>query len=178
MLNGRRMSMPNEESLLRRLAAVLRERAFILKAGTFGVIGAVNAAVDFAVFSFAYFWLMLAIVPANLAAWCVAVTCSYVLNTMITFAAESGRRLAARTYLNFLLAQVAGFVANTTTVLAASYVMPVLYGKLLALGASFVVNFSLSYFVVFRRRGETGQAAGPSARPSARPSASPPSSSA
>jgi hypothetical protein len=30
---------------------------------------------------------------------------------------------------------------------------PVLIGKLLAIGASFVVNFSLSHFVVFRRRG-------------------------
>jgi putative flippase GtrA len=30
--------------------------------------------------------------------------------------------------------------------------MPVLVGKLLAIGASFLVNFSLSHFVVFRKR--------------------------
>ena len=33
--------------------------------------------------------------------------------------------------------------------------MPVLLGKLLAIGASFVVNFSLSHFVVFRKRPES-----------------------
>jgi putative flippase GtrA len=37
-------------------------------------------------------------------------------------------------------------------VLAASYFMPVLVGKVLAIGASFVVNFTLSHFVVFRKR--------------------------
>jgi putative flippase GtrA len=31
--------------------------------------------------------------------------------------------------------------------------MPVLIGKVLAIGASFLVNFSLSHFVVFRKRG-------------------------
>jgi len=33
----------------------------------------------------------------------------------------------------------------------ASHFVPVLLGKLLAIGASFIVNFSLSHFVVFRR---------------------------
>jgi putative flippase GtrA len=31
----------------------------------------------------------------------------------------------------------------------------VLVGKLLAIGSSFLVNFSLSHFVVFRHRGES-----------------------
>ena len=47
---------------------------------------------------------------------------------------------------------MASLSPNTTTVLVASYFMPVLVGKLLAIGASFLVNFSLSHFVVFRRR--------------------------
>jgi putative flippase GtrA len=34
----------------------------------------------------------------------------------------------------------------------ASYWLPVLAAKLLAIAASFVVNFSLSHFVVFRTR--------------------------
>ena len=34
----------------------------------------------------------------------------------------------------------------------ASLFMPVWAGKLLAIGASFAVNFSLSHFVVFKRR--------------------------
>ena len=38
------------------------------------------------------------------------------------------------------------------TVFVASYFMPVLVGKVLAIGVSFLVNFSLSHFVVFRKR--------------------------
>jgi len=53
---------------------------------------------------------------------------------------------------SFAISQVAGLVANTATVFVASYFMPVLLGKLLAIGASFLVNFSLSHFVVFRKR--------------------------
>jgi putative flippase GtrA len=55
-----------------------------------------------------------------------------------------------------------GLLANTTTVFVASYfialflhvpgdaALPVLLAKVLAIGASFLVNFSLSHFVVFR----------------------------
>jgi putative flippase GtrA len=47
---------------------------------------------------------------------------------------------------------VAGVIANTATLVVASYWMPVLAAKLLAIAASFAVNFSLSHFVVFRAR--------------------------
>jgi len=43
-------------------------------------------------------------------------------------------------------------IANTTTLVVASYWIPVLAAKLLAIAASFAVNFSLSHFVVFRTR--------------------------
>ena len=69
---------------------------------------------------------------------------------MITFSVESGRELTVRTYATFLLAQLAGFAANTTTILVASHFVPVLLGKVLATGVSFLVNFSLSHFIVFR----------------------------
>jgi putative flippase GtrA len=129
------------------------DRAIVLKAMSFAAVGLVNAAVDFAVFSFAYYYLALPIVTANVLAWMVAVTGSYVMNSLTTFARESGRELRAKAYAAFLLSQLAGLVANTATVFIASHFMPVLLGKLLAIGASFLVNFSLSHFVVFRKRG-------------------------
>jgi putative flippase GtrA len=48
-------------------------------------------------------------------------------------------------------------VASTATLFALSYVMPLLPAKLISILVSFVVNFSLSHFVVFRPRsgGET-----------------------
>lgn len=123
----------------------------MFKAVSFGLIGFVNTAIDFAVFSFGYYVLGLPIVAANLLSWIFAVSASYVLNSTITFSIEARRELSVRTYATFVLAQLAGFAANTTTILVASRFMPVLFGKVLATGVSFVVNFSLSHFVVFRR---------------------------
>jgi putative flippase GtrA len=139
------------QALIARLHAASRERATMFKAVSFGLIGFVNTAIDFGVFSFGYYFLDLPIVPANLFSWVVAVSTSYVLNSMITFSVESQRELSVRTYATFVLAQLAGFAANTTTVVVASHFMPVLFGKVLATGVSFMVNFSLSHFVVFRK---------------------------
>ena len=76
---------------------------------------------------------------------------SYVMNSTITFAAESGRKLRRRDYLTFVASGVAGMIANTVVLVAAAQAMPVWAAKGLAILASFVVNFSLSHFVVFRR---------------------------
>jgi putative flippase GtrA len=138
--------------LFDRLITAWHERAMALKAVSFAAVGVVNSAVDFAVFSFAYYWLGLPIVAANVMAWLVAVSGSYVMNSLTTFARESGRELRAKAYFTFLISQVGGLLANTATVFVASYFMPVLLGKVLAIGASFLVNFSLSHFVVFRKR--------------------------
>ena len=135
-----------------RLLQAWRANPVAVKALSFGLIGVVNSAVDFGVFSLGYYYFGLSILASQLIAWIIAVTGSYVMNSTITFAAESGRRLEARAYATFVLAQVAGFLANTATVLVASLFMPVWAGKLLAIGASFAVNFSLSHFVVFKRR--------------------------
>ena len=136
-----------------RLLAAWHERAIVLKAMSFAAVGVVNAAVDLGIFSFAYYYLGLSIVTANVMAWIVAVSGSYIMNSLTTFARESGRELRTRAYFTFLASQVAGLLANTTTVFVASYFMPVLLGKVLAIGASFLVNFSLSHFIVFRKRG-------------------------
>ena len=144
--------MTPSPSLSERLIAAWHERAIVLKAMSFAVVGVVNSAVDFGVFALAYSYFELPIVLANVLSWCVAVSGSYVMNSLTTFAHESGRELSAKAYFGFALSQVAGLVANTTTVVVASYFMPVLIGKLLAIGVSFVVNFTLSHFIVFRKR--------------------------
>lgn len=134
--------------------------ALVRKAGSFAAIGAVNTLVDFCVFALGYQGFGLPLVPANVMSWCVAVTGSYLMNSTITFAAESGRRLTWRAYGTFVLAGVAGLVANTATLVGASTVVPVLVAKVFAIGVSFAVNFSLSHFVVFRRAGLQGNEPG------------------
>ena len=135
-----------------RLQRAWGERAVALKALSFGIVGLVNSAIDFAVFSFAYYYLELPIVAANTLAWVVAVTGSYVMNSTITFAAESGRRLHLKGYLGFALSQIMGFFANTGTVwcLVELLFVPAWAAKVAAIAVSFVVNFSLSHFLVFR----------------------------
>jgi putative flippase GtrA len=146
--------MPMEwlRRLAQRLLAAWHERALVLKALSFAVVGLVNSVVDFGVFSFAYYYLALPIITANVMSWIVAVSGSYVMNSLTTFARESGRELSFKAYAGFAVSQVAGLVANTATVFIASYFVPVWIGKLFAIGASFLVNFSLSHFVVFRKR--------------------------
>jgi putative flippase GtrA len=136
----------------------------IRKVVSFALVGVVNATVDFCVYSFARFYLGLPLVAANLMSWSVAVSGSYIMNSKFTFAAESGSKLSFSRYAAFAVSQVGGLIANTATVLALSYVMPELVAKVLAIGVTFLVNFSLSHFVVFRR-GAPAETAPPSAEP-------------
>jgi putative flippase GtrA len=148
-------------SLPDRLLAAWRERALILKAMSFASVGVVNSLIDFGVFWVAVQYFGAPIVPANVLSWLVAVSNSYVLNSFITFARESGRELRWRTYLTFLGAGLAGLIVNTTVLVIAIQLMPRLFAdpawqlagaKACAIMASFLVNFSISHFVVFRRK--------------------------
>jgi putative flippase GtrA len=140
------------DRLLRRLVRGWEERAIVLKAASFAGVGVINSLIDFGVFLAAFYLLKLPLIPANVLAWLVAVSGSYVMNSYVTFAAESGRELRWRAYLTFVASGIAGVITNTTVLVVASYWVPVVLAKLLAIGASFLVNFSLSHFVVFRAR--------------------------
>jgi putative flippase GtrA len=141
---------PSIDRLYFRLAQAWRERAVSLKALSFALVGVVNTLIDFGIFLIGYNLIGLALVPANFLAWIVAVSGSYVMNSFITFAAESGGKLRWRSYGTFVASGVAGVIANTAVLVVASYWIPVIAAKLLAIAVSFVVNFSLSHFVVFR----------------------------
>jgi putative flippase GtrA len=154
-----------------------RKGAVSRKAVSFALIGVVNAVVDYGVFFlaravFAHWPAALAsfaavsagcrcsgagtvsFIASNLTSWAVAVTGSYVLNASITFAAESGRKLRWRAYFVFAASGIAGWLANTTTLVFAAQVLllPVAVAKAVAILASFAVNFTLSHYVVFRVR--------------------------
>jgi len=144
------MGIPHAfDGLLRRLGL---DRAIVVKAACFASIGLVNTGIDFGVFTFTHYYLGLPIIVANPIAWLMAVSNSYVLNSMITFAAETGRRLSAKAYITFIFSQVGGLIANTMTVFVLSHFMPAWMAKIPAIGASFIVDFTLSHLVVFRRQ--------------------------
>jgi putative flippase GtrA len=160
-----------------RLVAGWRNRAISFKAIAFAFVGVVNTAVDYCVFLIARALLdrsptalaffsgvsdfcqcgsapTIALIAANTMSWIVAVSGSYIMNSTFTFAAESGRRLRWGAYLAFVVSGIAGWLANTATLLVAAEILllPVWLAKLVAILASFIVNFSLSHFVVFRAR--------------------------
>ncbi|QDM19572.1 GtrA family protein [Tardiphaga sp. vice278] len=117
---------------------------------SFGMIGVGNTVIDLAIFTLAYSAAGVPLVPANVLAWLVAVSCSYVMNTMITFRAESGRVLRRKDFLSFFASGIFGVIATTTTLVVLSHFMPVIFAKLISILAGFVVNFTMSHFVVFK----------------------------
>ena len=166
-------------SLRARLKDGWQNRALALKAIAFAFVGVINTAIDYSVFLLAQTALSrsaaalslfgavaascgcgntttVRLVAANMISWTVAVTGSYILNSSITFAHESGRKLRWRSYLTFIAVGVIGWIANTATLVfaAQALLLPIWAAKAVAVLASFVVNFSLAHFVVFRRRVE------------------------
>jgi putative flippase GtrA len=154
-----------------------RHGAVSLKAVSFAMIGVINTAVDYCVFLLARAALAhsaaalsfltsvsltcrcaspttVSLVAANMVSWTVAISGSYILNSSITFAAETGRKLRWRAYLIFVTSGIIGWIANTSALVFAAQVLllPVWGAKALAILASFCVNFSMSHFIVFRVR--------------------------
>jgi len=139
-------------NIVDRLRVAWRERAVALKAASFAMVGVVNTAIDFSVFWTVAELLRWPLVPSNVLSWLVAVSFSYGMNTFITFGPESGGVLRWRDYATFAASGIAGMVCSTATLFVLSYVLPVIGAKLISILVSFVINFSLSHFVVFRKR--------------------------
>ena len=136
------------------LLAGWRNRAMSFKVAVYALVGVLNTAIDYGLFLVAHTVLGLPLVAANALSWMMAVSNAYMLHSTITFAAETGRKLRWSAYFTFVAAHIAGWLANTAALLVAAEVLllPVWLAKLLAAMASFLVNFSMSNFVVFRVR--------------------------
>ncbi|MBN8974757.1 MAG: GtrA family protein [Rhizobiales bacterium] len=139
-------------SLFQRLSKTWQTPATSLKMISFALVGLGNTVIDFGVFTLAYEFMKLPLIASNVAAWLVAVSGSYVANTMITFRTESGRVLRRRDYLTFVASGILGVVATTTTLVVLSLYLNVMVAKLVSILSGFIVNFTMSNFVVFPTR--------------------------
>lgn len=140
------------------IAAVRRE---VPRLVSFGMIGLVNGVVNYAVTVAA---TVLALAPLGLAGsavalgaakalgWAVAVTNSYLLNAMITFAAESGRRLAWGTYGRFVASGTLGLAVEVASFLIAVRYLPLSLAAVVPVGFAFIANFAMTRLVVFPAR--------------------------
>jgi putative flippase GtrA len=133
-----------------RLTAAWERGAVGLKALSFALVGLVNTAVDASIFFLMLAYVTPSLIVANVTAWVVAVTGSYVMNSFTTFAAETGRELRLKDYAAFAGSGLAAVICTTITVVLLAKVMPVWAAKGIAILVSFAVNFSITHFVVFR----------------------------
>jgi putative flippase GtrA len=148
------------QRLVHRLVAAWHDRAIILKAASFALVGVVNTLVDLGIFLLTLRLLAetpghvdsVTLVAVNIFSWSIAISGSYVMNSFVTFAAESGRRLRLKAYATFVASGILGAIGNTATLVIAAHFVPVLAAKGCAILVSFVLNFSMSHFVVFRAR--------------------------
>src|SRR5437016_8810229 len=145
------MSLPvSITSLYERLLAAWRERAVAWKAVSFALVGLINTAVDAAVFFLLLGYVTSSLVIANVVAWFIANTGSYVMNSLTTFSDETGGKLRLKHYAGFVGSGLVAVTASTVTVVLAAQSMPVWAAKAIAILVSFAVNFTITHFVLFR----------------------------
>ena len=148
------------QNIIDRLTVAWHERAVALKAASFGMVGVANSAVDFGVFSFCYYYLRLPIIAANtsgLGCRGDRLLCDefdhYLRRrvgpaprrqTLFRFRGVAGRRI----FRQYRHGVVPGHIAY----------IPAWAAKVAAIGVSFVINFSLSHFVVFSSSRQRGRA--------------------
>lgn len=140
--------------LVERVSDAWRKRAVAFKAVSFALVGLINTAVDAAIFFVLLGFVTSSLVIANVTAWFIANTGSYVMNSFTTFSAETGGRLQLKHYMGFVGSGLVAVTASTIAVVIAAKFMPVWAAKGIAIVVSFAVNFSITHFVVFRPRRE------------------------
>src|ERR1044071_2810342 len=120
------MSLPLQlENLRLRVVAAWRQGAVSLKALSFALVGLINTAVDAAIFFLLLGFATSSLIVANVGAWLIAVTGSYVMNSFTTFSAETGGRLRLKDYAGFVGSGLVAVIATTTTVVLAANYLPV-----------------------------------------------------
>jgi putative flippase GtrA len=115
----------------------------------FAIVGGVNAAIDlgiFVVLLYAFGWSPIA---AHTAGFLAAVINSYVMNKLWTFQDRDWSRRAIWRGLRFFAVAFGGWLVGAAVIALAVPAFPALVAKLLAIGATFVWNYTLSRLWVF-----------------------------
>ncbi len=116
----------------------------------FAVTGVLNTGLDFAVFSALVFLIDLNIFIANTAAFLVAVSFSYTVNKVWTFSGQSSGHTVLSEWIRFTVISVGGFLLATLVLYLLVPALPIMIAKIIATGASFLWNFLLVRFHLFK----------------------------
>jgi putative flippase GtrA len=123
----------------------------VARIGRFAAVGVLNTAIDLATFALLYHAAGLALMPAHVAAFSLAVANSYVLNKLWTFRDASRGRQAALRGLGFLAVALGGLGVSSAIVWTAHFWMPAMAAKLAGVVGSFAWNYWASSRLVFRQ---------------------------
>lgn len=116
----------------------------------FAVTGVLNTALDFTVFFTLIYLFDFHIIGANSVAFLIAVSFSYAVNKIWTFSGRiSGRSLASE-WMRFTVISVGGFLLATLVLYLLVPALPVLIAKSIATGVSFLWNFLLVRFHIWK----------------------------
>jgi putative flippase GtrA len=121
----------------------------------FVAIGLVNTAIDISAFACLYELAGLGVVSSNVLAFLLAVSNSYVMNRLITFADKHSGRGTTESFVRFVTVAVVAMAASTAVVYLASQVMHPLIGKLIATAVSTFINYIGIDRFVFSAEGNT-----------------------
>ncbi|MDZ7752542.1 MAG: GtrA family protein [Gammaproteobacteria bacterium] len=116
----------------------------------FALVGAVNTAIDIAVFAVLYRLLETHVLVANTLAFSVAVTNSYVMNRLWTFSSSVASHPERKAFLFYVAISLGGLVISNTIVYALIGTLHWLATKLLAVFATFVWNYLLTSRLLFK----------------------------
>ena len=137
-------------ALLLKVVDAWYQRTTLAKLFSFASVGALNTAIDLSVFTSAFELAHLPLVASNIISWAVAVTCSYAMNSKITFSLETGGALSIKRYLRFAASGIFGMVVATAVLVVLTRYVNIPTAKLASIVVGFGVNFSMSHFLVFR----------------------------
>ncbi|HVJ53264.1 MAG TPA: GtrA family protein [Aliidongia sp.] len=129
-----------------------RSVAALPRFARFALVGGLNTAVDFLVFSTLLFLLDCNILVANAISYLAGTVCSYVLNRSWTFSDRAASPRQHYQALLFLLANLATLTLSTLIVAASARIMPALAAKAVATLACVFVNYAAAKHIVFRDR--------------------------
>jgi putative flippase GtrA len=115
----------------------------------FGIVGCINAGIDLGIFVVLHYAFAWSPVAAHTAGFIVAVINSYVMNKLWTFQDPDWSRRAIWRGLRFFAVAFGGWLIGAGLIAILVPAIPALAAKLVAIGATFVWNYTLSRLWVF-----------------------------
>ncbi len=116
----------------------------------FALVGCVNAGIDLGIFVVLHYVFAWTPLSAHVAGFSVAVVNSYVMNKLWTFEDRDWSTLAAMAALRFFGVAVGGLFVGAAVIALLVPPLPAIAAKLIAIGATFAWNYTLSKLWVFR----------------------------